>query len=109
MRADTLSLVATPLLSYPFRLAAAGSVATVEEGSDLQLAQELAVAVLTRPGERVLVPEFGIADPTFVGFDDDALRLHIDLFGPPVDIDDVEVRYVNDRTQDVVVRFQTSE
>lgn len=100
--------MATSLIAYPFRIDPTGSVATVEEGSDLQYAHELAVAVLSRPGERVLVPDFGIADPTFVGFDEDALRLHIDMFGPPVNIDRVEVQYVDDHTQDVVVHF-TSE
>lgn len=97
------------LLAYPFRLASNGRVATVEAGSDEQYAQELAVAVLTRPGERVLVPEFGIADPVFAGFDDDALRLHVDLFGPPVDVARVDIEFRDDHTQDVVVHFTTSE
>jgi hypothetical protein len=97
--------VPTPLLSYPFRLTAAGSVQTVEEGSDEQLAQELAVAVLTRQGERTLVPAFGVADPVFDGFEPDALRLHVELFGPPVELDAVDVRYLSDTRQDVVVRF----
>jgi hypothetical protein len=95
------------LLAYPFRLDAAGSVVTVPEGSDEQLAQELAVAVLTRQGERDLVPSFGIADPAFVGFDGDALRLHVELFGPPVELEDVEVVFLTDTTQDVTVRFST--
>lgn len=101
--------MAVSLIAYPFRLSPAGSVASVEEGSDAQLAQELAVAVLTRPGERVLAPEFGIDDPAFVGFDDQALRLHVALFGPPVEVDSVEVGFANDHTQDVVVRFTNSE
>lgn len=99
--------MAVPLISYPFQLSPAGSVATVDQGSDAQLAQELAVAVLTRTGERVLVPSFGIADPVFVGFDEDALRLHVELFGPPVVIDEVTVQFINDNTQDVAVRFQS--
>lgn len=93
------------LIAYPFRLAAGGVVATIEEGADEQVAQELAVAVLTRRGERVLVPEFGVADPVFTGFDADALRLHVALYGPPVDVTDVTVQFVDDRTQDVVVYF----
>ena len=101
--------MATPLIAYPFRLAPGGGVATAEDSSDEQLAQELAVAVLTRPGERPLVPSFGIADPVFVGFDDDAVRLHVEAFGPGVNIDGVKVRFVNDRTQDVVVTFTSNE
>lgn len=97
--------MATSLIAYPFRLDPSGSVATVLEGSDEQYAQELAVAVLTRPEERVLCPDFGVSDPVFRGFDDDALRLHIDLFGPPVDLDDVSVQFLDDTHEDVVVSF----
>lgn len=97
----------TPLIAYPFRLNPAGAVATVPDGSDEQLAQELAVAVLTRAGERVLVPSFGVADPAFEGFDDEALRLHVELFGPPVEVEDVTAKYVDAATQDVVVQFSS--
>lgn len=97
----------TPLIGYPFRLDNAGSVATFLEGSDEQLAQELAVAVLTKQGERSLVPSFGIADPAFVGFEQDALLMHIELFGPPVSIDAVTTRFIDDDTQDVVVEFSS--
>lgn len=101
--------MATPLISYPFRLAPSGAVAVVEQGTDEQLAMELAAAVLTRPGERDLAPLFGIADPVFAGFEPDALRLHVDLFGPPVNIDEVALRFVDDRTQDVVVYFSADD
>jgi hypothetical protein len=97
--------MAVPLIAYPFRLSPSGSVVTVEEGTDEQHAHELAVAVLTRTGERPLVPDFGTADPVFVGFDNEALRLHVDLFGPPVDITAVAVTFVDDSTQSVVIEF----
>ena len=99
--------MAVPLISYPFRISPTGAVETVDDGSDEQFAQELAVAVLTRPGERPLAPEFGIADPAFTGFDAEALALHVDLFGPPVTIDDVRVRFLNEHTQDVAVEFSS--
>lgn len=99
--------MAVPLISYPFRLAAGGVVAVVEEGRDQQVAEELVTAVLTKRGERVLVPDFGIADPVFVGFDADALRLHVEVYGPPVDVTDVAVQFLDDRTQDVVISFAT--
>jgi hypothetical protein len=95
----------TALLVYPFQLTPAGNAATVEDGSDEQLAMELAVGILTVRGERALVPDFGCDDPVFLGFDEDALRLHVGLFGPPVDIDEVDLAYPTDRTQEVVVRF----
>lgn len=99
--------MATPLIAYPFRVTPGGVVATVEQGTDVQLAQELAVAVSTRPGERPLVPDFGVADPVFTGFDYDALQLHVELFGPPVELEGVEVTVLDDRTQDVVVEFSS--
>lgn len=97
--------MATPLIAYPFRLSASGAVATTEQGTDAQLAEELAVAMLTRTGERELVPDFGLDDPVFAGFDEDALRLHIELFGPPVTIQSVHAEYVSDTVQDVVIEF----
>lgn len=101
--------MATPLIAYPFRLAPTGAVAVVEEGTDEQLAMELAAAVLTRPGERELAPLFGIADPVFAGFEPDALRLHVDLFGPPVSVDEVSLQFRDARTQDVVVYFSAGD
>lgn len=97
--------MAVPLLSYPFRLAAGGSVATIDDGRDQQLAEELVVAVLTKRGERPLVPDFGVADPAFAGFDVDALRLHVGTYGPDVEVTDVDVQFIDDHTQDVVIYF----
>lgn len=99
--------MATPLISYPFRLTPVGTVATVDDGTDEQLSQELIMPILTRAGERPLVPDYGLADPAFVGFEADALRLHVELFGPPVEIEQVDVRFLDDRTQDVVVHFSS--
>ncbi len=97
----------TRLITYPFRIASGGSVATNLDGSDAVFAGELAVAVLTRQGEREQVPTFGVADPAFVGFDEAALRLHVQIFGPPVRIEQVETRFVDDTTEDVVVHFSS--
>jgi hypothetical protein len=99
--------VATPLIAYPFQLAPAGSVATAEQDTDEQLAHEIAVAILTSPRERLMATDYGIADPAFAGFEADALRLSNDTHGPPVSIDEVTLRFIDDRTQDVVVYFST--
>ena len=97
------------LIAYPFRFAPGGSVDTVGEGYDDALSPELAVAVLTLRGERDLVPDFGIADPTFAGVDADALRLQVQLFGPPVTVDDVLIEVTGDYSQDVTVSFSPAE
>lgn len=93
------------LISYPFRISPTGDVVTAVEDSDAQLAGELAVAILTRPEERPYCDGFGVADPLFRGFDLEALRLHVSLFGPPVDVDALSIEYVSDTTQEVVVTF----
>lgn len=100
--------MAAPLISYPFRVAASGAIASSLDGTDPQVAEELIVACLTRPDERPLVPDFGIADPVFAGFDGNALRLHVELFGPPVNVDSVDIEFLDDDRQDVVVSFSTN-
>lgn len=71
---------------FPFRLGPGGSVAVVEQDSDRDVENGIAVATLTRPGERPLVPTFGIADPAFVGWEAPALARHLLDFGPAVDV-----------------------
>lgn len=83
------------LISYPFRLDNKGSVQTTEDGEDYY-AEELAMLVKTSPGERSLVPDFGIADPTFNMFDQAELLSQIAIFGPPVIIQDVKSIPVRD-------------
>jgi hypothetical protein len=82
---------------YPFRLGPGGSVATVEQDSDRDVENLLAVACLTQPGERQQAPTFGIADPAFVGWELPALERHILDFGPDVIASSVVV----DRSSDV--------
>jgi len=47
----------TPYLSFPFRLAPEGRVATA--GPDLNLRQRIEQILFTAQGERVMLPEFG--------------------------------------------------
>jgi len=83
------------LISYPFRIASSGSVATTEEGIDY-FAEELAMLVKTIPGERELVPEYGISDPTFSDFSQIELLEKISMFGPPVKIEDASSNFSTD-------------
>lgn len=43
--------------------------------------------VLTRKGERPLVPDFGITDPVFQALDEAELRVGLRTFGPNVDVE----------------------
>jgi hypothetical protein len=94
------------MLAHPFRVSANGTAATVEQNSDDGNAQELAVLILTRTGERPLVPQFGIADPTFRGFEPSELTAAVSMYGPPVEITNVAVRQDGPHRQLVSVAFQ---
>lgn len=93
------------LLSHPFRLRPNGEVATVEQGSDEANAEQLAVLVLTRIGERELAGGFGITDPTFAGLAPSEVAAGVAAFGPDIDIDTIEVEPVDDATLNVAIRF----
>lgn len=77
--------MAVRLISFPFRLDPVGSVATVEQDGDAEIDEQIALAMLTRPGERIQVPTFGVKDPAFVGFELGALQRHLNDFGPQVE------------------------
>lgn len=93
------------ILSHPFRLGRSGQAVTVEQDTDEANAEQLAVLVLTRLGERTLVPTFGIPDPTFGELDAGALTAAVELHGPPVSIEQLEVRYPSETTQEVTVAY----
>jgi hypothetical protein len=93
------------IVSHPFRLAANGSIATVEQDSEGGDAEQLAVLALTKLGERAVVPAFGITDPTFEGFAVSEFVAGVAAFGPPVRLADVAVSAVDDSTERVEVHF----
>jgi hypothetical protein len=75
------------VMSFPFSFASAdGQAATVEQGSDVWMAQCIASVVLTVPGERVLAPAFGLPDPTFSGFSYAALALAMSTYYPQINL-----------------------
>lgn len=93
------------VISYPFRLALNGDAATVEQGSDEHHAELIALAVLTRPGERELVPEFGASDPVFDRLSIGDVTATVSLYGPLVQIEDVQTRQVSETVQEVDIAF----
>lgn len=93
------------VISFPFRLDPTGSIATVEQDSDAEIDEQIAVAMSTRPGERIQVPGFGTADPAFVGFEGGALQRHCDDFGPDVEIMNVKTARPVDGREEVVINW----
>jgi hypothetical protein len=94
------------LISYPFRLTANGSVAVREDGDADYFAEEFACLLLTRPGERELVPEYGIEDPTYEDIDYEELESKIAMFGPPIKLADVYFDYPYDGFLDIELEFE---
>jgi hypothetical protein len=94
----------TVLLTFPFRLEG-GSAVVADDASEIYLGDELAQLIQTQPGERELVPGFGLNDPAYTVFDVSMLEAQIDQFEMPLVIDDVGTRYLDDTTQDVLVSF----
>lgn len=94
------------LISFPVRLDGTGSFATVEQDSDADVDQQIALAMLTRPGERIQAPTFGVADPAFVGFQLGLLQRHLSDFGPQVDVTNLSLRRVAEGREEVTVTWQ---
>ena len=97
------------LISHPFRLEANGAVATVEDGTEEAAAEGIAVLVLTRRGERDLVPGFGMTDPTFDELSVAELNVGLAEYGPDVIVTDVAITYPDDRTERVELAFNLEE
>jgi hypothetical protein len=93
------------ILSYPFRLQPNGDVAVVEQTSDAGVAEQIAVLILTRAGERPLQPAFGIPDPVFEGLDALDVAAGLALFGPPAEVTGLEVGFADALTQEIDVSF----
>jgi len=74
--------MADGVLSFPFRLDKQGHVATTERGSDAEVEEALAVLVMTVTGERLMTPEFGVPDPTFVGLTLSDVAAGVSDWGP---------------------------
>lgn len=95
--------------SFPFRIGGDGSIATVDEGSERAIEEAIAVAMLTRPGERITVPTFGAVDPAFVGVEAGALQRHLNDFGPDITITAVTSVRKPPHTEAVTVAWEQRE
>jgi len=97
------------LLSFPFRLNLTGAVASVDQGSDTWVEECIAMAMLTRPGERIQVPAFGVNDPAFTGFQVSSLQRHLIDFGPPITITEVKVEPAQEGQEQVTVSWRRAD
>jgi phage baseplate assembly protein W len=70
-----------PHIAYPASIVN-GRLATVEQGSPEDVSKCLYALLATRRGSREELPEYGIDDPTFDGFDLDEARAAADRYEP---------------------------
>lgn len=98
--------MAVQLLSFPFRLLPNGRLATVEQDSEAQVSEALAQVVLTRPGERDLVPDFGVNDPTYDTIYQSQIEAQVEEFEIPCTITAVAVNDRDETNQDVTIYFE---
>lgn len=94
------------LMAFPFRIDGAGAVVTVEQGSDAYIEQQIALAMLVRPGERPTVPTFGVSDPAFAGFEQGVLQRHLDDFEPGVEINTLQIDRTAEGRERVVIDWR---
>lgn len=95
------------VLSHPFRFERNGSAATVREGSVDANAEAVAIVVLTRKGERPMVPTFGVTDPVYRGLDVAEVNAVLSTFGPTdVTVAGVAVDYPTDTTERVILELE---
>lgn len=93
------------ILSYPFRLNPDGTVATVDQASDQANAEQIGVILQTIQGERPLQPGFGIPDPAFGGIQPGIVTAQVALYGPPVNVEAVDLTARTDTETDIRVSF----
>lgn len=91
------------VLAFPFRWTPSG-IATVAQFSDAWAAQAIAACLLTRRGELVMDPGFGIPDPTFRGVEQGEVASAVRPYYPEVEVGVVTITQ-DGGTAAVEVRF----
>ena len=100
----------TNVLAYPVRVQPDGSIATVQDLSEASLAQEIALLVLTEPGERPLVPEYGLDSLADVDpISEMELNLKLGTFGVPAVVNSISRVVGQGDVVGVTVEFDTIE
>lgn len=97
------------LIAHPFRLGGDGRVQTHEQDDDAYLAERIALILGCRPGERPLVPAFGITDPAYDGLTLASIQNQMTIFEIPAVITDIAREDISDRTSSYRVTFERAE
>ena len=91
------------VFAHPFRVTAAGAVATVEQGS-AEEARQVLQAILSIPrGTRALGPDWGVDDPAGAGVSERQVRSAVALCEPDLQVTAVTVEATAGGRQRVLV------
>lgn len=96
------------LLSFPMQLTPQGFFATGDDTSAAYCAERLSVILGTQPGERRMAPGFGINDPAFDSFTEQALRVQVEKYGLPVEIGAIQRVFISDAQENISISFDMS-
>lgn len=99
----------TSLISFPVRLGPQGNFVCRDDDNNDYYAEELALLLLVRPGERSLAPDFGTSDPVFDEVDPAEFSVKVAMYGPPVNIIGVQTYPLSENRQDVTVQFEPAD
>ena len=101
-------------LSFPFRVAAGGTLAVVRSAEE-RARDAIIDLIETRPGERVMMPEYGMRDYAFAavtaGFARRFalnLRQQIEDYAPHVELIDVQVVVGDGNRVEASIRYRLS-
>lgn len=97
------------LIAHPFRLGNDGRVQTHEQDSDAYIAERIALVLGCRPGERPLVPAFGVPDPTFSELSLVSVQNQMVIFNIPAQITDIRRGAVNEGHISYTISFERIE
>ena len=94
------------LLAYPLTVRPDGTMNAIEDLTEPYLAQEIALMILTYPGERPLVPDYGTdLEATDEVLDGLILSAKMEDFGVPVSIGDITRTFLSDDRLGIQVDF----
>lgn len=96
-------------LRLPLALGVNGGLATVEEDSLDELAQNAGVILRTRVGERLATPDLGTIDPVFDGLEPAAAFEVVAVWEPRASLDLVEQLLDETGTETTTVRLARRE
>lgn len=79
-----------PHLKVPFALDRQGHARTTEQDSGDEIRQSVKVLLATRPGERLVIPDYGLADPAFAGPDAGVIAEAVQRWEPRADLGTIQ-------------------